>query len=176
MVLETDTNYTLTTLRNMECYQLQLVEQPFPIIATTEAEVEELLPQYTHKDVILIDSAGKTTDTSIKQIALGCDAIIVPTSITQADLIVTYQTIEDLAPATRLNPKLQIVVLPNRIHTNTGAHTIRETFKTLNVTVITTFVAQKANYTQYSTLTPEESYLPTAQAIIKQLSIPIPIL
>jgi chromosome partitioning protein len=38
--------------------------------------------------------------------------VIVPTSLTQNDLLVTYQTVTDLAPARNLNAKLKILVLP----------------------------------------------------------------
>jgi chromosome partitioning protein len=94
----------------------------FEIVGSHDQQVaDELIriKQTPGLDFIIVDSAGKTTDEGIKKLCLVSDAVIVPTSLTQNDLLVTYQTVADLAPARELNPALKIMVLPNRIHSFT---------------------------------------------------------
>jgi chromosome partitioning protein len=119
---------------------------------------------------IIVDSAGKTTDEGIKKLCLVSDAVIVPTSLTQNDLLVTYQTVTDLSPAQSLNPSLRILVLPNRIHSSTGFHTVRESLKNLKATILPVFVPQKNLFVNFSTLVSEKNYLPIANEILKNLS------
>ena len=98
------------------------------------------------------------------------DVVIVPTSLTQNDLLVTYQTITDLAPARELNPALQILVLPNRIHSSTGIHTVKDSLKNLDARVLPVIVPQKNLFVNFSTLKAEKEYLSVATEILKSLS------
>ena len=45
------------------------------------------LKERKNTDFIIVDSAGKTTDEGIKKLCLVSDAVIVPTSLTQNDLL-----------------------------------------------------------------------------------------
>ena len=120
-------------------------------------------------DFIIVDSAGKTTDEGIKKLCLVSDAVIVPTSLTQNDLLVTYQTVSDLAPARELNVNLRIMILPNRIHSSTNLYTIRESLKNLNAIILPVMVPQKNLFVNFSTLDAEMEYQPIAQAILNNL-------
>ena len=120
LLVETDTNYTLNTLRKMEMFKSkENGNSYFEILGSDDSVVADEL-QKIKKDntlqFIVVDSAGKTTDEGIKKLCFISDLVIVPTSLTQNDLLVTYQTVTDLAPARELNPNLKILVLPNRIH------------------------------------------------------------
>ncbi len=172
ILVETDTNYTLTTLRQME--QLKAGPTPtFEILGSDDEHVaDELLRMKQHKnlDFIIVDSAGKTTDEGIKKLCLVSDAVVVPTSLTQNDLLVTYQTITDLAPARNLNPNLKILVLPNRIHSFTRMKTIRESLSNLNATVLEVMVPQKNVFVNFSTLTPEPEYHTVMNELLKHLA------
>jgi chromosome partitioning protein len=96
--------------------------------------------------------------------------VIVPTSLTQNDLLVTYQTITDLAPARELNPTLKILVLPNRIHSATGLHTVRESLKNLDAIILPVIVPQKNLFVNFSTLEAEKEYHPVAKEILNNLA------
>jgi chromosome partitioning protein len=173
VLVETDTNYTLTTLRQMEQLKAEKpTSSPFEILGSQDSQVaDELLriKQNQHLDFIVVDSAGKTTDEGIKKLCLVSDVVVVPTSLTQNDLLVTYQTITDLAPARSLNPGLKIIVLPNRIHSFTRMKTIRESLSNLNATILEVMVPQKNVFVNFSTLWPEPEYAPIVNELLKHL-------
>lgn len=169
LLIETDANYTLNTLRKMEVFKSKDAHGTFEIQGSQDNQVgEELvaLKENRKLDFILVDSAGKTTDEGIKKLCLVSDVVIVPTSLTQNDLLVTYQTVTDLGPARQLNPTLKIVVLPNRIHSATNAYTVREHLKNLDALILPVIVPQKNLFVNFSTLEAEKEYIPVAQAIL----------
>jgi chromosome partitioning protein len=172
LLVETDANYTLTTLRKMELFKVKDGNTGFTISGSQDNEVaDELtkLKQGKTYDYIIVDSAGKTTDEGIKKLCLVSDAVIVPTSLTQNDLLVTYQTVTDLSPARQLNSALRILILPNRIHSSTGIHTVRDSLKNLDAIILPIVVPQKNLFVNFSTLDAEKEYLPVAQAILNTL-------
>lgn len=170
ILIETDTNYTLSTLRKMEEFRAKEKKEGFNIVGSQDHEVADALTtmKETHPaDVIIVDSAGKTTDEGIKKLCLVSDVVVVPTSLTQNDLLVTYQTITDLSPARELNPKLRILILPNRIHSATTLYTVRENLKNLDAIILPVIVPQKNLFVNFSTLQAEKEYQPIAQEILK---------
>lgn len=173
-LIETDTNYTLSTLRKMELFKSGVDEtQLFRIMGSEDGQVVhelEAIKGQNKMDYIVVDSAGKTTDEGIKKLCLISDAVIVPTSLTQNDLLVTYQTLTDLAPAREHNPRLKILILPNRIHSLTKYKTIREMMENLDATILETKVPQQNLYVNFSTIHAEESYSEVAKEILKHLS------
>lgn len=173
-LIETDTNYTLNTLRKMEVFKSGAKEDRiFQIIGSEDDKIAgdlENLKSSSSYDYIIVDSAGKTTDEGIKKLCLQSDAVIVPTSLTQNDLLVTYQTIEDLAPARELKQGLKILVLPNRIHSLTGSKTIMEALDNLDADILQVTVPQKNLFVNFSTIMAEKEYLSIAKEIIKKLS------
>lgn len=173
LLVETDTNYTLNTLRSMELFSSREETAPFEILGSRDDELAGELARIraTKKlNYLIVDCAGKTTDEGIKKLCLVSDAVIVPTSLTQNDLLVTYQTVTDLAPARKLNPSLKILILPNRIHSSTALYTVRESLKNLDALILPVIVPQKNLFVNFSTLRPEKDYLPIATEILKNLS------
>jgi chromosome partitioning protein len=173
VLVETDTNYTLNTLRKMEVFKSNDSKKGFEIVGSDDGQVASELSTMKEKrgtDVFVVDSAGKTTDEGIKKLCLISDIVIVPTSLTQNDLLVTFQTVTDLAPARELNPKLKILILPNRIHSATNLFTIRENLKNLDAIILPVMVPQKNLYVNFSTVDAEKEYQPVAQEILKHIS------
>ncbi|PTB91484.1 plasmid partitioning protein, partial [Marivirga lumbricoides] len=139
VMLETDNNYTLNTLRKMEMYKTGAKENAvFNIIASADENVIEDIDKLKKEgfDFILVDSAGKTTDEHIKKLSIASDLVIVPTSLTPNDLLVTYQTIEDIKPAKEHNSTLKLLVLPNRVHTATKIDTVKEALSELDAIIL----------------------------------------
>lgn len=172
LLVETDANYTLHTLRKMELFKSEN-KNGFEILGSKDHDVADELIKLKESrkiDYIIVDSAGKTTDEGIKKLCLVSDAVVVPTSLTQNDLLVTYQTVTDLAPARDLNTKLKIIVLPNRIHSQTNVYTVRETLKNLDAIILPVIVPQKNLFVNFSTLEAEKEYQPIAQAILQYLA------
>lgn len=173
VLVETDTNYTLNTLRKMELFKSGSDKNGFDILGSQDNQVaEELnaLRENKKTDIVVVDSAGKTTDEGIKKLCLVSDVVVVPTSLTQNDLLVTYQTVTDLAPARELNPGLKILILPNRIHSQTNLYTVRENLKNLDAIILPIIVPQKNLFVNFSTVDAEKEYQPVAQEILKHLS------
>jgi chromosome partitioning protein len=173
VLVETDTNYTLNTLRKMELFKSQQGNNGFEILGSQDHQVAEELTTLKTKrgtDIVVVDSAGKTTDEGIKKLCLISDIVIVPTSLTQNDLLVTYQTVTDLAPARELNPQLKILILPNRIHGATNLYTVRENLKNLDAIILPVIVPQKNLFVNFSTLDAEKEYQPVAQEILKHIA------
>ena len=172
LLIETDANYTLNTLRKMELFKAKESKNGFEILGSQDSSVADELAKIKEtrkEDIIIVDSAGKTTDEGMKKLCLVSDMVIVPTSLTQNDLLVTYQTVTDLAPARNLNPKLKILVLPNRIHSATNIYTVRQNLKNLDAIILPVIVPQKNLFVNFSTLEAEKEYLPIAQAILNNL-------
>lgn len=177
ILVETDTNYTLNTLRKMEVFKAQDGKTDgrngFDILGSQDNEVAGELAAIRESrktDVVIVDSAGKTTDEGIKKLCLVSDVVVVPTSLTQNDLLVTYQTVTDLAPARELNPKLKILILPNRIHSATNLYTVRDNLKNLDAIILPIIVPQKNLFVNFSTVDAEKEYQPIASEILKHLS------
>lgn len=172
LLVETDPNFTLNTLRQMELEGDG--QAPFDIVGSSDETVAKDLEGYsggTHvHDVIILYSAGKTTDEGIRKLCLSSDMVIVPTSLTQNDLLVTCQTVMDLAPAREFKKNLRICVLPNRIHSSTNFFTVREALKNLDAIILPIAVPQKNLFVNFSTVKNESEYLPVAQAILNHLS------
>ena len=172
LLIETDANYTLNTLRKMELFKAKESKNGFEILGSQDSSVADELSKIKEtrkEDIIIVDSAGKTTDEGMKKLCLVSDMVIVPTSLTQNDLLVTYQTVTDLAPARNLNAKLKILVLPNRIHSATNIYTVRQNLKNLDAIILPVIVPQKNLFVNFSTLEAEKEYLPIAQAILNNL-------
>lgn len=173
-LIETDTNYTLNTLRKMEVFKSDANEGSlFEILGSDDTRIADELEDLSKKgiyDYIIVDSAGKTTDEGIKKLCLVSHAAIVPTSLTQNDLLVTYQTITDLSPAKDLNPELKIMVLPNRIHSRTKTDTILEAMSNLDAHILEIAVPQKNLFVNFSTIIAEKSYLAITKEILKELN------
>jgi chromosome partitioning protein len=173
-LIETDTNYTLSTLRKLEIFKTDAKEDSlFEILGSEDSRIASDLQEMKKSaqyDFIIVDSAGKTTDEGIKKLCLQSDGVIVPTSLTQNDLLVTYQTVEDLSPARELNENLKIMVLPNRIHSLTGSKTIMEALDNLDAHILEVTVPQKNLFVNFSTIMAEEQYLNIAKEILKELN------
>ena len=172
LLIETDANYTLNTLRKMELFKAKESKNGFEILGSQDSSVADELAKIKEtrkEDIIIVDSAGKTTDEGMKKLCLVSDMVIVPTSLTQNDLLVTYQTVTDLAPARNLNPKLKILVLPNRIHSATNISTVRQSLINLDAIILPVIVPQKNLFVNFSTMEAEKEYMPIAQAILNNL-------
>jgi chromosome partitioning protein len=171
-MLETDTNYTLNTLRKMEIYKTGAKESAvFPIIGSEDHkalnDIEQLKSQ--NLDYIVVDSAGKTTDEHIKKLSLNSDLVIVPTSLTPNDLLVTYQTVEDIKPALEENKKLKILILPNRVHSATKIETVKDALSELDAEILEVKVPAKNIFANFSTILAEKEFLPITKAILSHL-------
>lgn len=172
-MIETDTNYTLNTLRKMELYKTGAKQSAvFPIIGSEDHSVLEDIEQIKSKnpDFIIVDSAGKTTDEHIKRLSIHSDLVIVPTSLTPNDLLVTYQTVEDIKPAVKENNNLKILVLPNRVHSATKIGTVKDALSELDAEILNVKIPAKNIFANFSTILAEKEFLPIAKEILSHIN------
>jgi chromosome partitioning protein len=174
VVVETDTNYTLNTLRKMELFKTGARNGAlFQILGSDDERILgdlNLLKEKNSTDFVIVDCAGKTTDQNIRKLCVESDLVIIPTSLTQNDLLVTYQTVEDVKPARELNPGLKILILPNRIHTATRSSTILSSLENLQAEILQAAIPMKNIYANFSTILPEKQYLEATREILKHLN------
>lgn len=171
-MIETDTNYTLNTLRKMEVYKTGAKESSvFPILGSEDNSVLDDIKQIISKnpDYIIVDSAGKTTDEHIKRLSIRSDLVIVPTSLTPNDLLVTYQTVEDIKPALKENSNLKILVLPNRVHSATKIDTVKDALSELDAEILNIKIPAKNIFANFSTILAEKEFLPIAKEILSHI-------
>jgi chromosome partitioning protein len=102
-------------------------------------------------------------------LSIASTLVVVPTSLTPNDLLVTYQTVEDLKPAKEHNSELKILVLPNRVHTATKIDTVKDALSELDAEVIEVKIPAKNLFANFSTILPEKEFLPIAKAILSYL-------
>ncbi len=173
LLLETDANYTLNSLRKLELFKLkQKKDTYFKIVGSQDnrvaSEIVSLKARNTY-DYIIVDSAGKTTDQGIRELCLESNMVLITTSITQNDLLVAYQTVKDLIPATTLNKELKLCLLANRIPRFTRMSSVKAQLALINIDVVEAYVPQRKNYTSPSTIKPDRHYKNVGQQIMKQL-------
>lgn len=173
ILIETDTNYTVNSLRQLELFKTKKGAANFFHLVGSEDDVvaKELkrLVENSDYDYVIVDSAGKTTDRGIKELCLISDLVLLTTSLNQNDLLVTHQTVRDILPAKDINRKLKLLVVPNRINRFTSNRTVKNALKNLDVDVLNNYVPDKNVFFQASTLKSEKRYQPIAKEIIQYL-------
>lgn len=174
VLVETDTNYTLSTLRKMELFKTGAKDEAlFKILGSEDPaileDIEKIKGEWS-PDFIIIDSAGKTTDQHIRKLSTVSDLVIIPTSLTQNDLLVTYQTVEDLKPAKEVKGSLKIIILPNRVHSLTKIETIKDALGQLDAEILDEKIPAKNLFANFSTILPEKEFLPITKKILAHLS------
>ena len=173
ILIETDPNYTVNSLRQLELFkEKEEAAHFFHIVGSDDDEVAHEITKLINisdYDYVIVDSAGKTTDKGIKELCLVSDLILLTTSLSQNDLLVTYQTVKDILPAKRINKKLKIAILPNRISWFTSKREINNTLKDIGVDVLNTSVPDKRCFDEVSTLRSEKKYVSIATEIIRFL-------
>lgn len=173
LLVETDTNYTLNSLRKIELFKLKKKKDTyFEIIGSRDNRVATEILELKNSDkydYIIVDSAGKTTDKGIRELCLESDMVLITTSLTQNDLLVAFQTVKDLKPAAEISKQLKLCILPNRIHSLTRMSTVKAQLAQLETEIIDTYVPQRKNYTTASTIQSDRRYKGVAKQIIKQL-------
>lgn len=175
ILVETDTNYTLSTVRKINLHkQGANPNKHFRIFGSEDElvlEDVEKLRETDRPDVVIVDSAGKTTTAPIRRLALHSDLVLVPSSLSQNDLLVTYQTVQDLKPATEHNAGVRLAVLPNQLNSRTSPKTIAKNMEQLQVPVLKHFLPKKNVFVQYDTLSYEPEYEPIAREVAEMLGL-----
>lgn len=173
VVIETDINYTLSALRKKERRKVAEGKKIPDLVRTEETSVVKMIKTLENDgvtDYIIVDTAaGNATSYCTNRLCVMSDMVLVPSSLSTNDLLVTEQTLNDILPAKKENPDLKIFILPTRIHSLTRTDTILETYRHLNAPILDVFIPNKKTYTHPSTIRPAEGYLDVVSVILKHI-------
>lgn len=177
VLIESDINYSLREIRKEELLDIQDKKGTrMPAMEQTEEiGVVKMIKDFKQAwkyDFIIVDTAANITDYGINRLSVHSDIVIVPTSLSMSDTMVTELTLQNIMPALKENPNLKVALLPNRIHILTGQETVKEALKNLqqfNVPVLDTIIPNLKTYTFLSTIKPAEGYTNVAGNLLKLL-------
>ncbi len=173
VVIETDINYTLSVLRKRERKRLREGKLIPDLVRTEETSVVKMIKTFRNDgvtDYVIVDTAaGNTTSYCTNRLCVASDMVIVPTSLSINDVLVTEETLKEILPAKKENPALKVFLLPNRIHSLTSDETIRNALAHLNAPVLNVFIPNKKTFTYTSTVRPAEGYAAVVNKILNLL-------
>ena len=174
VLIESDINYSLREIRRDELLDMRDKKAPMPAMEQTEEiGVVKMIKGFKDSwkyDFIIVDTAANITEYGINRLSVISDVVIVPTSLSMSDVMVTELTLKNILPAMQENPALKVALLPNRIHVLTGHETVNEALKNLkhlNVPVLDIFIPNLKLYTYISTIKPAEGYVEAAGNLLK---------
>lgn len=177
VVFETDINYTLSVLRKRERRRVAEGKRIPDLVRTEETSMVKMIKTFQNDgvtDYIIVDTAaGNTTSYCTNRLCVLSDMVIVPTSLSINDVLVTEQTLKDILPAKKENPALKVYLLPNRVHSLTSSETIQRTLAHLNVPILNVVIPNKKTYTHPSTVRAPQGYNDVLNVILKELEAPM---
>lgn len=174
VLIESDINYSLREIRKQELSETENRNVKMPDMEQTEEiGVVKMIKDFKASwkyDFIIVDTAANITEYGINRLSVHSDMVIVPTSLSMSDVMVTELTLKNILPALEENKSLKVALLPNRIHVLTGHETVNETLKhlkQLNVPVLDTIIPNLKLYTYISTIKTAEGYPEAAGNLLK---------
>ena len=177
VVFETDINYTLSALRSRERRKVAEGKRIPDLVRTEETSIVKMIKTFQNDgvtDYIIVDTAaGNTTSYCTNRLCVLSDMVIVPTSLSINDVLVTEQTLNDILPAKKENPDLKVFLLPNRVHSLTSDETIQRTLGPLKVPILNIFIPNKKIYTHPSTVRAPQGYIDVLNVVLKELDEPM---
>ncbi len=169
-LMETDTNYSLSHVRNKELATTGEGGGKFPDLMQTEEETAEKLIKAFRKnmiDFVIVDGAANMSGDAIRRISANSDAVIVPTSLSEIEQMVTERTLNDILPVMQTHRKLKVALLANRIHFLTAQETVQGALGHLNVPILDIYIPNYKQYTYLNTQNPADCYRSVANCILK---------
>lgn len=169
-VMETDNNYSLTEMRERDITATGQGGGKFPeLVQTDEASVDRFVRELRKKmvDFIIIDGAANMSPDTIRRVTTLSDIVVVPTSLSDNEMMVTARTLRDIQPVMQNHRKLKVVLLANRIHFLTAQETVGEALAHLGIPVLDIYIPNYKQYTSLNTMTPADCYRQVAKSILK---------
>lgn len=169
-VIETDTVRSLSAVRIRELAATGQGGGKFPeLLQTEDSSVDEAIKALRKDmvDFIIVDGAANVSGDVIRNIASNSDIVIIPTNLSDHEIMVTEWTLNDIQPIKEKKRKLQVALLANRIHFLTAHETVTETLSFLNVPILDIYIPNFKQYSSLNTMTPTECYREVASCILK---------
>src|SRR5687767_2128413 len=126
-LMETDVNYSLSHVRNKELASTGEGGGKFPeLMQTEEDSVEKLIKAFRRNmiDFVIVDGAANMGSDAIRSISANSDVVVIPTSLSEVEVMVSESTLNDIRPVMLQKRHLKVVVLANRIHFLTAHETV----------------------------------------------------
>lgn len=168
-LMETDTNYSLSHVRNKELADTGEAGGRYPeLMQTEEDSVERLIKAFRKNmvDVVIVDGTANMTTEAIRNISANSDVVVVPTSLSDVEMMVSESTLNDIAPVRHQNPNLKVVLLANRIHFLMAHETVNGALECLRTPVLDVHIPNFKQYTYLNTRTPADCYREVAACIL----------
>lgn len=191
-LIETDDNYSLAELRELELSddEVRMTDEElkpggaagnsctagkgandFPDLLRTGQENAAALISALRMnlvDMVVVDGAANMSAKSSAAIAAESDIVVIPTDISDSEIMVTGKTIDDLR-MTNDELKSKIIILPNRIHFLTSPDRIERSLARLRVPVMDIYIPYFKMYKLLSTVTPAGTYRKVTGRLLKLL-------
>src|SRR5688572_5607168 len=110
VLIESDINYSLREIRKDELMNMKDKDTRMPAMEQTEEiGVVKMIKSFKDAwkyDFIVVDTAANITEYGIDRLSVHSDIVIVPTSLSMSDVMVTELTLKNILPAMRENPNL----------------------------------------------------------------------
>ena len=154
LVFDVDQQQTLFDIRQED--MLVRNDFPYPIqalnIHNLPAHIVELVDNY---DVILIDQPGRADDSSIVEVLMICDGILIPAVSDKNDRYGTLGFVNLLADIQRLMNKegqqLQVLAFVNEAEGRVEEKIMEDFCNEINIKVMDTRISRRAIYARYNT-------------------------
>ena len=169
-VMETDINYSLNVIRNKELATSGEGGGRFPeLIQTSDTHVEKLIKGLRKNmvDFVIIDGAANMSSESIRNIAENSDLLVIPTSLSETEVMVTERTLQDIQSVLESHRKLKVALLANRIHFLMAHETVNGALEHLHIPILDVHIPNYKQYTYLSTIRPADCYRKVANSLLK---------
>ncbi len=169
-LMETDTNYSLSHVRMRELETSGEGGGRYPELMQTEEHTAERLIKAFRKnmiDVVIVDGTANMSTEAVRSISANSDIVVVPTSLSEVEVMVSESTLNDIAQVRLERPNLKVVLLANRVHFLMAHETVYDALERLHTPVLDVHIPNFKQYTYLNTRTPAECYRDVAANILK---------
>jgi len=169
-LMETDTNYSLSHIRNRELASTGEGGGRFPDLMQTEEDtVPNIIKAFRKNmvDFVIVDGAANMSANAIRSISANSDAVIIPTSLSEVEVMVSESTLNDIMPVMQQKRHLKVMLLANRIHFLTAHETVSGALARLSVPLLDVHIPNYKLYTYLNTQSPADCYRSVANSILK---------
>lgn len=169
-LLETDINYSLHEIRSRDLAATGEGGGRFPELLQTEETATEKLIKSLRKnmvDFVIVDGAANMSGDAVRRISTISDVVIIPTGLSEIELMVTGITLREIQPLMEQKKNLQVVLLANRVHFLSSHETVKGALAHFKVPVLDVHIPNYKLYTYLNTMSPADCYRSVANAILR---------
>ncbi|HXH18842.1 MAG TPA: ParA family protein [Chitinophagales bacterium] len=169
-LMETDTNYSLSHVRNRELAATGEGGGRYPDLMQTEEDTAaKVIKSFRRNmvDFVIVDGAANMGTDAIRSVCANSDVVVIPTSLSEVERMVSESTLNDILPVMRQKRDLKVVLLANRVHFLTSHETVCEAFANFPVPLLDVHIPNYKLFTYLNTMSPAECYRQVTNCILQ---------